>query len=133
METQQPQYDTISKFDRTNAGLQGGNNLQTKASTIETVNNITGEAETFIVQTIRGEQRRLQADGTTKVTTGDFLVIKFLDKHGPMRLILPPRVSETIARQSKALTDKSRSNAAKAQAQDRKLRGVVPGFLRKAK
>jgi hypothetical protein len=114
------QYETISKFDRAFAGLQGGNNLQTKPTTIESVNNITGEAETFIVQTIRAEDRK-----------GDFIVVKFLDKDGHIRLILPPKVSATIARQAQALTDRARSNAAKAQAMERKLRGEVPGFLRK--
>lgn len=128
------QYETVSKFDRAFAGLQGGNNLQTKPTTIETVNSITGAAETFIVQTVRGEERKIVTKGLTTetvVTTGNFIVIKFLDKDGPMRLILPPRVADTIDRQARALTDRVRSNAAKAQAKERKARGEVPGFMRK--
>jgi hypothetical protein len=124
------QYETISKFDRMNAGLQGGNNLQTKPTTIEYVNSITGEAETFVVQSIRGEERRVTPDGT-KVTPGDFIVIKVMDKDGMTRLILPPKVSATIARQAQALTDRLRSNLAKAHAKERQLRGEVPGFMRK--
>jgi hypothetical protein len=112
------QYETISKFDRAFAGLQGGNNLQTKPTTVENVNQITGEAETFIIQTIR-------------TTTGDFLVIKYLDKDGHQRLILPPRVTSAIERHRNSLTDRARSNNAKAQAKERKLRGEVPGFMRK--
>jgi hypothetical protein len=125
------QYETISKFDRMNAGLQGGNNLQTKPTTIETVNNITGEAETFVIQTIRGEHRKPQGDGTCKITMGDFIVLKFMDKDGVMRLILPPSVTATIERQAAALTARARSNAGKAQAKERKLRGELPGFMRK--
>jgi hypothetical protein len=115
---QQPQYETISRFDRAYAGLKGGNNLETKAATIENSNTITGETETFIVQTIR-------------TTSGDYVVIKYLDKEGHKRLILPPKVAALIERQHSALTDRARSNSAKAQAKERKLRGEVPGFMRK--
>jgi hypothetical protein len=44
------------------------------------------------------------------------------------RLALPPVVSDVIAPQRDALTDKSRSKAAKANALDRKARGIEPGF-----
>jgi hypothetical protein len=49
------QYETIDKFDRAVGGLLAGNNLHTKATTIEEIDKITGQAETFIVQTIRDE------------------------------------------------------------------------------
>jgi len=49
------------------------------------------------VQTIRDEK-------------GDNIIIKFLDREGPKRLILPPKVAATIARQKDALTTRGRSN-----------------------
>jgi hypothetical protein len=113
------EYATVSKFDRAVAGLQGGNNLAAKATTIEHTDPIVGEAETFIVQTIRDQQ-------------GDHVVIKFVDKEGVMRLILPPKVANTIVRQREALTARSRSIAGKAQAKARIARGEVPGFMRAA-
>jgi len=113
------EYATVSKFDRAVAGLQGGNNLAAKATTIEHIDPIVGEAETFIVQTIRDQQ-------------GDHVVIKFVDKDGVKRLILPPKVANTIVRQREALTARSRSIAAKATAKARMERGEVPGFMRAA-
>ncbi len=108
---------TISKFDRQVAGLQGGNNLPTKPTTIEHV-SLTGEAETFIIQTVRDEK-------------GDNIIVKFLDREGPKRLILPPKVAATIARQKDALTARGRSISSRAVAKARMDRGEVPGFLRK--
>jgi len=111
------EYATISKVDRTVAGLQGGNNLAAKATTIEHTDPILGEAETFIVQTIRDQK-------------GDHVIVKFVDKQGVVRLVLPPKVVGTIVRQRDGLTARSRSNTSKAVAQARKDRGELPGFMR---
>jgi hypothetical protein len=111
------QYATISKFDRTVAGLQGGNNLAAKATTIEHIDPIVGESETYIIQTIRDQE-------------GDHVIVKFVDKDGVKRLILPPAVVGTIVRQRDGLTARSRSNAAKATAKARKDRGELPGFMK---
>jgi hypothetical protein len=108
---------TISKFDKQYSGLQGGNNLETKPTTIENA-AMTGETETFIIQTIRDEK-------------GDNIVIKFVDKDGVKRLILPPKVSQAIQRQKDALTARSRSIASKAVAKARMDRGELPGFMKK--
>jgi hypothetical protein len=113
------EYATVSKFDRAVAGLQGGNNLAAKPATIEHTDPIVGESETFIVQTIRDQQ-------------GDHVVIKFVDKEGVMRLILPPKVVNTIVRQRDALTARGRSNNARATAKARMERGEMPGFMRAA-
>jgi hypothetical protein len=109
--------NTLSKFDRAVAGLQGGNQLRTKPTTIEHT-HMTGEAETFIVQTIRDEK-------------GDHIIIKFVDKEGVKRIVCPPRVSNTIAAQRDALTTRRRSITGKATAQARKDRGELPGFMRR--
>jgi hypothetical protein len=111
------QYATISKFDRQVAGLQGGNNLAAKATTIEHIDPMLGESETFIVQTVRDQQ-------------GDNVILKFVDKDGVKRLILPPGVVNTIVRQRDSLTARSRSNAAKATARARKDRGELPAFMK---
>jgi hypothetical protein len=102
----------ISKFDRAVAGLQGGNNLAAKATTIEHIDPILGEAETYIIQTVRDQK-------------GDHVIVKFVDKEGVKRLILPPKVTGTIVRQRDALTARSRSNTAKATAKARKDRYSV--------
>lgn len=115
---EQTEY-TISKYDRIYGGLQGGNNLQTKATTIEHV-SLTGETETFVIQTIRDEH-------------GDHVAIKFIDKDGVKRLILPPKAANTINRQREALTARGRSIASKAVAQARKDRGELPGFMKHRK
>jgi hypothetical protein len=86
-----PQYETLTKYDRVYAGLIGGNNLQTKATTIEYVQTVTGETETYIIQTVRAQD-------------GDYIVIKFMDKEGVKRLVLPPRVANTIGRQHNTLS-----------------------------
>ena len=109
------QYETVNKFDRAYAGLQDGNGLSTKPTTIENV-ALTGETETFIVQTIRNEK-------------GDHTIIKFVDKEGVKRLILPPRVVNTIVRQRDSLSTRARSNASKAVAQARSDRGELPAFM----
>lgn len=74
---------------------------------------------TFIVQTIR------QKD------VGDFTFIEAVSDEETIRIVLPPKVSATIARQRDGLSAKSRSRAARAVADDRKARGIQPGFLKR--
>jgi len=127
-------YETLSKFDRAFSGLQGGNNLPTKPTTIEYVEPITGEAETFIVQTIRAEYKVCVTKGwetKTETRVGDFIVIKYVDKDGTKRLILPPRVADTIERQHTALSKKNRTNASKSAMKQRMANGFVPTFQKK--
>jgi hypothetical protein len=109
---------TISKFDRAYSGLIDGNAVMTRATTIEYVQKVTGEAETFILQTVRNED-------------GDNIILKFVDKDGNKRLILPPRVCAAIASQRDSLTSRRRSIASKATAKARADRGEAPAFLRK--
>lgn len=132
------QYKTISKYDRAFGGLQGANNLLTKPTTIQYVEPITGEAETFIVQTIRAEykvQIKKGWDVITETRVGNFIVINFVDKDGTKRLILPPKVSETIDRQGETLKRKDdarkkqeRSKQMKEIMRERMENGFVPNF-----
>lgn len=107
-------------FDRLLGGLEGlPDVVATKASTVRTLVPILGSAQTWIVQTYR--QKDL----------GDTVFLECVHADGSFRLAIPPKVTEVIARQRDQLTDKSRSKAAKAVAQDRKARGIKPAFLRK--
>lgn len=116
----------ISKYDRIRGGLQGVAHF-TKPSTIKNVEDVTGRAETFIVETARHELRTAKQSGET----GDTIFVECVDENGVTRLALPPSVSSAIARQRDALTARSRSRAAKTSALARKERGEVPGFMRK--
>ena len=100
---------TIPKFDRDCAGLLGGNNLTTKATTVEHI-GFAGAAETFIVQTVRDQK-------------GDYVLLKYNEGDALRKVILPPRVCSTIARHRDTLTAQSRRNAGRAQAKARKDRG----------
>lgn len=109
----------VDHFDRYYGALDGlPDTIKTGASTIISSTPLLGLTQTFIVQTVR------QKD------VGDSIFVQYVDGAGSKRLVIPPRVAEAIARQRDALTDKSRSKAAKALAQERKARGEVPGFLR---
>ncbi len=107
-------------FDRLLGSLHGlPDVISTKPSTMRTVTPLLGTSQMFIVQTYRQLER------------GDTIFLECVSKDGSVRIALPPAVADAIARQRDALTDKSRSRAAKRQAQDRKDRGEVPGFMRK--
>lgn len=110
----------VSKYDRIRGGLHGVA-LFTKPSTIKNVQSITGESETFVIETARHEEM------------GDFVFIEMMDKSGVLRVALPPRAANAIAAQRDSLTARRRSIAAKAVAKGRKDRGEVPGFMRRKK
>ena len=118
------------------AGLQGGNNLAAKPTTIENVESITGESETFIVQTIRSEWTKTIIKGfeeTKVVERGFYVVIKYVDKEGTKRLILPPKVADTLLRQRESLTNRNRSNSSKRAMRERMANGWTPKFDKKLK
>lgn len=105
-------------FDRTIRSLTGlPDVLHTKASTVRALTPVLNLSQTFIIQTYRQRE------------TGDTVFIEYIGAEGSFRLALPPVVADTIARQRDALTDKSRSKAAKQVAADRKAQGIVPAFL----
>lgn len=111
---------TISKFDRIRGGLLDVA-LFTRPSTIQNVESITGKSETFIVQTCRFEDK------------GDYIFIQLVDDAGVIRIVLPPKVSNSIASQKDSLTGTRRSKAATRTARERMDRGEVPGFMKKKK
>lgn len=106
-------------YDRALGQLDGlPDVVHTKATTINVLTPLVGAAQTFIVQTFRQRDQ------------GDTVFLIAVSAEGSLRLVIPPRVTEAIARQRDALSAKSRSKAATALAADRKARGEVPGFLR---
>lgn len=111
-----------SKFDRLMGSLTDLNETVRSAETVTRDTPLFGVGEgttTYITQTIR------QKD------VGDFIFVEVVSEEGTVRLVLPPKVSAVIARQRDTLTDKSRSRAARAVAEDRKARGEVPGFMKR--
>ena len=104
-------------FDRTIRSLNGlPDVITTKATTVRSLSSVLELSQTFIVQTYRQREE------------GDTIFIEYIGIEGSLRLALPTAVSDVIARQRDALSDKSRSKAAKANALDRKARGIEPKF-----
>lgn len=117
----QPVYKTIDKFDRIMGSKMGaGDSTHTKPATVQTFLNVLGESMTHVVQTFRDED-------------GDTVFIQYMDSDGRIRMVLPPGVVRAIIRQHEALTTKVRKRVAKEQAQARKARGEVPGFMKSKK
>jgi hypothetical protein len=105
-------------FDRLLGGLQRlPDVVHTKPATIRAMVPILGSAQTFIVQTYRQREQ------------GDTIFLDCVSADGSLRLAIPPKIADAIARQREALTDKARSKAAKAIAQERKERGEKLAFL----
>ena len=93
--------------------------VKTKPSTVRTVPIMgVGGTQIFIVQTYRQREK------------GDTIFLEVVGAAGTVRIVIPPKVANTIARQRDALTSKVRSKLAQAAAQDLKARGIKPGFMR---
>lgn len=105
----------LDPYDIRLAGLDGlPDVLGTKPTTLRTITPLVGNSETYIVQTFRQRDE------------GDTIFLEVVSADRIVRIALPPKVADTIARQRDALTARGRSKAARAAAQDRKDRGVVP-------
>lgn len=114
----------VSKYDRIYHGLHDVC-LKTKASTIKNVAFLGSES--FIVQTMR-----LGAACATKdQEEGDYVFVELQDASGLTRVVLPPKVVNTIVSQRESLTSRNRSIKGKASAKARMERGELPGFMRK--
>jgi hypothetical protein len=110
----------IHKYDRIYGNLIDVS-ISTKPSTVKVVQPLTARAETFIVQTIRHEDK------------GDYIFIECADESGLVRLVLPPKVANAIASQRESLTKRRRSIASRAAMRGRMARGEVIGFTKKPK
>ena len=94
--------------------------VRTKPTTIR-VTNPYGRSETWILESFRQSK------------VGDTIFLEVATGEGNLRLAIPPEISKAIARQRDALTGKSRSKAAKAEAARRQEEGITPGFLKAVK
>lgn len=107
-------------FDRLLGSLHGLPDVSsTKATTIRTVTPLVGTSQAWIIQTYR------------QTESGDTVFLETMQRGQVVRLAIPPAVADTIARQRDALTTKARRRAARAAAQTRKERGIVPAFGRR--
>jgi hypothetical protein len=116
-----PREITIAKYDRLRGSLHDVA-MFTRPSTIKNVQNLTGKAETFVVETCRYEE-----------LGGDFIFVECVDEVGVTRLALPPKVANAITSQRDSLTSRRRSRAAQKTARERMERGELPGFMKKKK
>lgn len=110
----------MDTFDRKLGSLDGlPDTLKTRPTTIRDVTALVGEAQTFIVQTIRQRDQ------------GDTIFLEHVSEKGTSRFVIPPKVADLIAAQRMALTDRARVRSAKQAAATRKERGIAPAFLKR--
>ena len=112
----------IPKYNRIRSGL---NARFTRAATFKVVEPNLGLVETYTVETGRDE-------------SGDHVFVECLSEEVATgatvtRMYFPPKVVNAIQRQRDSLTLMARRRRGKEQAQARKDRGELPGFLRVAK
>lgn len=118
MNTDSQPYRTVDKFDRTMGALVDLPDVtHTKPSTLTVVSPLLGLTQTVIVQTFRQREQ------------GDTIFLQHIDDAGSVRIVLPPAVADAIVRQRESLTVKVRRKIGKEQAQARKARGELPGFM----
>lgn len=117
-----------NRFDRTLGSLIGIPGVLSSApATVRAATPMTGEAQTFIVQTFR---RREESDGENAPPSQEFVFLEYVDDAGSTRIVIPPNVVRVILRQHDSLTTRARKRGAVAAAADRKARGILPGFMK---
>ena len=127
--------DTTSRmpdtYDRLLGALDGLPGMaSTKPATIETITPILGTSHTFIVRTFR-QQAESETD---KPAPAQFTVfLKFIEGTQAIKIAIPPKVADLIARQREALTTQARRRQATRAAATRKARGIRPAFLKRSK
>mgnify|MGYP001617668419 CR=1 FL=1 len=80
-----------------------------------------GGTTLHVVQTVR--------QTTEEGASSDTIFLEQVDSGGVVRLVLPAKVCDAIARQRDSLGGKNRSKAAKRVAEGRKARGERPAFM----
>lgn len=104
-------------FDKMLAGLIGlPNGAHTKPAVVQSI-DFYGHATTYIVQTVRTDE-----SVTAFVTQ--------VSADGAVRSILPGAVLAVIDRQRESITTKLRRRHGKRIAEERKLAGIEPGFMK---
>lgn len=125
---------TVNHFDRMLGSLDGlPGVVHTKATTVRALTPLIGAAQTFIVQTYRQREAKEGKDGQELARGRDTIFLEYVGADGQYRLVIPPDVADTIARQRDALTSKTRSRVGKENAAARKAAGLEPGFAKARK
>lgn len=136
METngQNPERSALGDFfDRAKRSLDGVPDVvQVKPATVD-AKTLLETTQMYTVQTFRKREVKQTAFGESpKYGKPEFTVfLQYIDRDGGQRMVIPPEVTDMIARQRKALTVKVRKAAARANAADRKARGIKPDFTKK--
>lgn len=105
----------VDFFDRVRGGMEGRPDVtMTRLSSLQSVDPLVGNVSTFMVQTVRERER------------GDTIFLQVATKDGNIRIVIPPKVANSIARQRDTLTTKVRSKLGKEEAQKRKDAGIEP-------
>jgi len=113
--TENPNYQTVDYFDRARGGMDQRNEAtKIRVSTVRHIDPLVGNVSTYLVETIRIKDE------------GDWGFIEVATKEGNLRVVLPPKVTNVIARQRDALTTKVRRRIGLEQAADRKEQGIEP-------
>lgn len=111
--------NSLSYFDRAIGSLEGlPDVVKTKATTLRVIPTFGLGSHTYIIATYRQRER------------GDTIFLEVGSAEGMTRIVIPPDVADTIARQRDQLATKSRSRAGKRVAEDLAARGIKPGFMR---
>lgn len=120
------------RFDRMLGVLDGlTNTIRTKPATVRALPIMgVGGAELYVIQTVRQKSER-DDDGKTTAPARDTIFLEYVAGDRAVRLVLPPEVADTIARQRDALTSRTRTAGARQAAQTRKARGITPAFLKR--
>ena len=119
---EQPAYRSTNKFDLKLQTLEELPDVtRTKPTTLTFRAPIVGDAQTFIVQTLRQKDM------------GDTIFLQYIDADTSFRIVIPSEVADTIARQRDALTTRVRRRVGRDQAAARKARGELPGFMKGGK
>jgi hypothetical protein len=119
-------------FDRQLGNLDGLPGALSIGPTIYQSADLLGVAATYIVRTVRQQDRVPTANPEKDAASSPRFTVflEYYSKSEKIRLVIPPKVADLIARHRDRLTDRARSKAAKALAERRKEAGIVPGFLR---
>ena len=108
-------YRMVDAFDRIRAGMDGRPDVtRTRISTVRNIDTLVGNVSTFLIESVREKDE------------GDTIFLEVASKDGNVRIVLPPRVANVIARQRESLVSKVRSKAAREQAAQRKADGIEP-------
>lgn len=120
------QYRTVDKFDRMMGALASLPEVtHSKPSTVVVTTPLIGCTQTFIIQTYR----QIDRDGEDSKSR-DTVFLQYVDDEGRIRLVIPHEAIMAVIRQHEAVGTKLRKRIAKEQAQARKARGELPGFMK---